>query len=50
MNDAEWERIMEQKQKEAALPGYGAKCAQRAAEAAKAPRMGDQSEEELLLS
>ena len=45
-----WWRTMEQKRIEAEAPGYGAACAKRAAEAAKARTGGDRSIEELMLS
>lgn len=47
MNDREWDKLMEQKRKEAAKPGYGARCAAKAREAAKT-RKG--SPQELILS
>lgn len=45
MTDKEWNKIMEQKRKEASKPGYGARCA---AKAKAAKTRG--SRQELILS
>ncbi len=48
MTDKEFEKLMEQKRIEASKPGYGARCAAKAAKARK--RNGDKSARELMLS
>lgn len=47
MNDKAFEKLMAEKRKEASKPGYGARCAAKAREAAKT-RTG--SKQELILS
>lgn len=47
MNDKEFEKIMEQKRKDAEKPGYGARCAAKAAKIGKSCKG---SAQELILS
>ncbi len=50
MTDKAFEKMMEQKRIEAAAPGYGARCAAKAREAAKIRTDNDKNIQELILS